>query len=79
MSQSSYKTPAPGPDEAQVAEQPTEKKSFRKAILPVMACGAGLFSDGYINNVCLLLLEPAAMHLLLEMPEPSMYRTHRLL
>jgi hypothetical protein len=25
---------------------------FRKAILPVMACGAGLFSDGYINNVC---------------------------
>jgi hypothetical protein len=24
---------------------------FSKAILPVMACGAGLFSDGYINNV----------------------------
>lgn len=24
---------------------------FRKAILPVIACGAGLFSDGYINNV----------------------------
>ncbi|KAK4189392.1 major facilitator superfamily domain-containing protein [Podospora australis] len=25
--------------------------SFWKKILPVMACGAGLFSDGYINNV----------------------------
>lgn len=24
---------------------------FSKAILPVIACGAGLFSDGYINNV----------------------------
>ncbi|KAB5583079.1 major facilitator superfamily domain-containing protein [Coniochaeta sp. 2T2.1] len=24
---------------------------FRKAIFPVIACGAGLFSDGYINNV----------------------------
>lgn len=26
-------------------------RSFKKAILPVIACGAGLFSDGYINNV----------------------------
>lgn len=26
-------------------------QSFGSAILPVMACGAGLFSDGYINNV----------------------------
>jgi hypothetical protein len=25
-------------------------KPFREAILPVFACGAGLFSDGYINN-----------------------------
>jgi hypothetical protein len=35
------------------AEQSLEqgKKSFWTAILPVMACGAGLFSDGYINNV----------------------------
>ncbi|KAH8903441.1 major facilitator superfamily transporter [Coniochaeta sp. PMI_546] len=24
---------------------------FSKAIMPVIACGAGLFSDGYINNV----------------------------
>ena len=42
-----------------MAEQPTEKKLFRKAILPVMACGAGLFFDGYINNVCLLRLKLA--------------------
>jgi hypothetical protein len=50
------KPPASGADEAQVAEvveQPTQeqKPPFWKAILPVMACGAGLFSDGYINNV----------------------------
>lgn len=30
-------------------------KRFRKAIVPVIACGAGLFSDGYINNVRLLI------------------------
>ncbi|SPQ26838.1 841147f7-280f-40d5-86d9-d20573409ba0 [Thermothielavioides terrestris] len=36
----------------QTADQPArEQKPFRKAILPVIACGAGLFSDGYINNV----------------------------
>lgn len=46
-----HKSPTTGADEAQMVEQPAEKKSFRKAILPVMACGAGLFSDGYINNV----------------------------
>jgi hypothetical protein len=28
-----------------------EGKSFAQRILPVFACGAGLFSDGYINNV----------------------------
>ncbi|KAK0640878.1 major facilitator superfamily domain-containing protein [Cercophora newfieldiana] len=28
-----------------------QSQSFGKAILPVIACGAGLFSDGYINNV----------------------------
>lgn len=27
------------------------EKSFGERIWPVMACGAGLFSDGYINNV----------------------------
>ncbi len=25
--------------------------STAKGLVPVMACGAGLFSDGYINNV----------------------------
>ena len=28
-------------------------QSFGQAIIPVIACGAGLFSDGYINNVSL--------------------------
>ncbi|KAK2608482.1 glycerophosphoinositol permease [Conoideocrella luteorostrata] len=28
-----------------------KRKSFFQAALPVFACGAGLFSDGYINNV----------------------------
>jgi hypothetical protein len=47
------KSPASGADEAQAVEQPVQeqKQPFWKAILPVMACGAGLFSDGYINNV----------------------------
>ena len=27
-------------------------QSFTSAIMPVVACGAGLFSDGYVNNVC---------------------------
>ncbi|KAK1948928.1 hypothetical protein LY78DRAFT_649576 [Colletotrichum sublineola] len=34
---------------AAVADAP--RKPFREAIVPVIACGAGLFSDGYINNV----------------------------
>ncbi|KAK0628854.1 major facilitator superfamily domain-containing protein [Bombardia bombarda] len=29
----------------------TPGRSFWSAIVPVIACGAGLFSDGYINNV----------------------------
>ena len=29
-------------------------KSRWERLWPVMACGAGLFSDGYINNVCTL-------------------------
>jgi hypothetical protein len=45
-------SPDLGTDKVPVADQPAqEKKSFWKSILPVMACGAGLFSDGYINNV----------------------------
>jgi hypothetical protein len=52
----SRKPPTSGADEAQAVEQPVQeqKAPFWKAILPVMACGAGLFSDGYINNVRLL-------------------------
>ena len=46
------KTREPDAAEAQVTEQPVEEsKPFWKSILPVIACGAGLFSDGYINNV----------------------------
>lgn len=36
------------PQEPVVNDTP---KPFREAIAPVIACGAGLFSDGYINNV----------------------------
>ncbi|KAL2135096.1 hypothetical protein VTI74DRAFT_9806 [Chaetomium olivicolor] len=38
-----------GAEEAQPTEQ--QKKTTWKSLLPVMACGAGLFSDGYVNNV----------------------------
>lgn len=34
-----------------VAVDDAPRQPFRKAIVPVIACGAGLFSDGYINNV----------------------------
>ncbi|KAK2059026.1 hypothetical protein LY76DRAFT_645735, partial [Colletotrichum caudatum] len=32
------------------ADAEAPRKPFRTAIVPVIACGAGLFSDGYINN-----------------------------
>lgn len=32
------------------AEEPRPRKPWTKAAMPVFACGAGLFSDGYINN-----------------------------
>lgn len=32
------------------SEAPNDKTLWQK-LLPVVACGAGLFSDGYINNV----------------------------
>lgn len=32
-------------------ETALEPKPFFQAAMPVFACGAGLFSDGYINNV----------------------------
>ncbi|KAI0477663.1 major facilitator superfamily domain-containing protein [Xylariaceae sp. FL0804] len=31
-------------------EPPLDRKPFWQAIWPVLACGAGLFSDGYVNN-----------------------------
>ncbi|KYK54469.1 hypothetical protein DCS_06427 [Drechmeria coniospora] len=34
-----------------VAVEERRQKPFLEAALPVFACGAGLFSDGYINNV----------------------------
>lgn len=37
---------------SQNEEEPqVPQKSFFMTALPVFACGAGLFSDGYINNV----------------------------
>ena len=32
-----------------------DESEGRLITLPVVACGAGLFSDGYINNVCVSL------------------------
>ncbi|KAI0408382.1 MFS general substrate transporter [Xylaria palmicola] len=37
--------------EATGGPPPIDQKPFTEAIWPVLACGAGLFSDGYINNV----------------------------
>lgn len=39
-------------------ETAVERKSFFEAALPVFACGAGLFSDGYINNVSDFIYSP---------------------
>lgn len=39
-----------------VNEGPTGGTTNWKNLIPVIACGAGLFSDGYINNVCLISL-----------------------
>lgn len=41
-------------DEKPTIENALERKTFFQAALPVFACGAGLFSDGYINNVSIL-------------------------
>ncbi|KFH43148.1 metabolite transport protein -like protein [Hapsidospora chrysogenum ATCC 11550] len=43
---------SPGEDveEAAVSDAP-QPRPFKEAAMPVFACGAGLFSDGYINNV----------------------------
>ncbi|KAI8950352.1 putative MFS phospholipid transporter [Xylaria longipes] len=37
--------------EASAGLPPIDQKPFMDAIWPVLACGAGLFSDGYVNNV----------------------------
>ncbi|KAF1732365.1 putative metabolite transport protein [Beauveria bassiana] len=42
--------PAPAADVAD-AEHNAPRKSWRETMMPVFACGSGLFSDGYINNV----------------------------
>jgi len=39
-------------DEGSTLSQGAGQRSFWITIVPVIACGAGLFSDGYINNVC---------------------------
>jgi MFS family permease len=37
-------------EEEKAQDEPVKKSTWQK-LFPVMACGAGLFSDGYINNV----------------------------
>lgn len=43
----------PHSDNADV--EPRPQRPWIETALPVFACGAGLFSDGYINNVGILL------------------------
>lgn len=47
--------PEPSPSDAAVVETapPLEvsEKTWTQRMLPVFACGAGLFSDGYLNGV----------------------------
>ncbi|KAI1369892.1 putative MFS phospholipid transporter [Xylaria arbuscula] len=43
--------PARSDTEGSAGLPPIDEKPFSEAIWPVLACGAGLFSDGYINNV----------------------------
>ena len=51
------RSPSEDVEEAAVSDAP-QPRPFKEAAMPVFACGAGLFSDGYINNVsaseCLL-------------------------
>lgn len=46
-------SPVVADTEASAGPPPIDQKPFMDAIWPVLACGAGLFSDGYINNVSL--------------------------
>lgn len=49
------------PVEKPSIEDALERKPFFEAALPVFACGAGLFSDGYINNVRTTTLYPCCI------------------
>lgn len=44
------------PEPEYIHEQSVQRtqKSFWNRLWPVIACGAGLFSDGYLNNVSLI-------------------------
>jgi hypothetical protein len=46
------KTDAQRPQDVITEDESSKGKLDFKTLLPVIACGAGLFSDGYINNVC---------------------------
>lgn len=45
-------------------ESNAPKKTWKETMMPVFACGSGLFSDGYINNV-------RTFSLLFRFPSPS--------
>lgn len=49
----SKETPAPVEEAIQEREERLAQsgKGFWERLWPVLACGAGLFSDGYVNNV----------------------------
>lgn len=54
------------------ATPPIDQKPFWQVIWPVLACGAGLFSDGYVNNVYIATsLSPS--HSLFSKHRPSAY------
>jgi len=50
----------------------TEKGRWER-LWPVIACGAGLFSDGYLNNVC---LSRCATHILYRAPHRHSLTRH---
>lgn len=43
--------PAAPPVEEVDAERNAPRKTWGQTMMPIFACGSGLFSDGYINNV----------------------------
>jgi hypothetical protein len=47
-------------DELSTSVGDTQKNTWKK-LMPVIACGAGLFSDGYLNNVCLSTIHPSVL------------------